>query len=53
MSRGRVRVEHGRKRVRAYLGGELATDTTSPLLVWKYRTTPPTASRPVTSGLRA
>ena len=32
---GRVRVEHGRKRVRAYLGGELAADTTSPLLVWE------------------
>src|SRR5262249_62263424 len=32
MTRGRVRVEHGRKRVRAYLGGELAADTTSPLL---------------------
>ena len=35
MTRGRVRVEHGRKRVRAYLGGELAADTTSPLLVWE------------------
>src|SRR5258708_6198513 len=34
-TRGRVRVEHGRKRVRAYLGGELAADTTSPLLVWE------------------
>src|SRR6201997_2461199 len=33
MTRGRVRVEHGPKRVRAYLGGELAADTTSPLLV--------------------
>jgi uncharacterized protein (DUF427 family) len=32
---GRLRVEHGRKRVRAYLGGELAADTTSPLLVWE------------------
>jgi hypothetical protein len=32
MTRGRVRVEHGRKRVRAYLGGELAADTTRPLL---------------------
>ena len=32
---GRVRVEHGRKRVRAYLGGELAADTTNPLLVWE------------------
>src|SRR6266487_482767 len=35
MTRGRVRVEHGRKRVRAYLRGELAADTTSPLLVWE------------------
>jgi uncharacterized protein (DUF427 family) len=33
--RGRVRVEHGMKRVRAYLGGELVADTTSPLLVWE------------------
>jgi uncharacterized protein (DUF427 family) len=32
---GQVRVEHGRKRVRTYLGGELAADTTSPLLVWE------------------
>jgi uncharacterized protein (DUF427 family) len=32
---GRVRVEHGRKRIRAYLGGELAAGTTSPLLVWE------------------
>jgi hypothetical protein len=31
MTRGRVRAEHGRKRVRAYLGGELAADTTSRL----------------------
>src|SRR6185437_9759474 len=35
MTRGRVRAECGRKRVRAYLGGELAADTTSPLLVWE------------------
>ena len=35
MTRGRVRVEYGDKRVRAYLGGELAADTTSPLLVWE------------------
>jgi uncharacterized protein (DUF427 family) len=35
MTRGRVRVERGRKRVRAYLGGELAADTISPLLVWE------------------
>ena len=33
--RGRVRVEHGAKRVRAYLGGELVADTTEPLLVWE------------------
>jgi uncharacterized protein (DUF427 family) len=33
--RGRVRVEHGQKRVRAYLGGELVADTTGPLLVWE------------------
>jgi uncharacterized protein (DUF427 family) len=31
----RVRVEHGAKRVRAYLGGELVADTTHPLLVWE------------------
>jgi uncharacterized protein (DUF427 family) len=35
ITRGRVRVEHGSKRVRAYLGGDLAADTTSPLLVWE------------------
>jgi uncharacterized protein (DUF427 family) len=34
-SRGRVRVEQGAKRVRAYLGGELVADTTRPLLVWE------------------
>jgi uncharacterized protein (DUF427 family) len=33
--RGRVRVERGAKRVRAYLGGELVADTTQPLLVWE------------------
>ena len=33
--RGRVRVERGQKRVRAYLGGEVAADTTRPLLVWE------------------
>jgi uncharacterized protein (DUF427 family) len=33
--RGRVRVEHGEKRIRAYLGGELVADTTRPLLVWE------------------
>jgi uncharacterized protein (DUF427 family) len=33
--RGRVRVEHGGKRIRAYLGGELVADTIHPLLVWE------------------
>ena len=33
--RGRVRLEHGSKRIRAYLGGELVADTTRPLLVWE------------------
>jgi uncharacterized protein (DUF427 family) len=33
--RGRVRVEQGRKRVRAYLNGELVADTIRPLLVWE------------------
>jgi uncharacterized protein (DUF427 family) len=33
--RGSVRVEHGQKRVRAYLGGELVVDTAAPLLVWE------------------
>ena len=33
--RGRVRVEHGAKRIRAFLGGELVVDTTHPLLVWE------------------
>jgi uncharacterized protein (DUF427 family) len=34
-ARGRVRIEPGRKRVRAYLGGEVVADTTRPLLVWE------------------
>jgi uncharacterized protein (DUF427 family) len=34
-ARGRVRVEPGQKRVRAYLGGELVADTTHPALVWE------------------
>src|SRR2546430_17060806 len=38
--RGRVRVEQGAKRVRAYLGGELVADTTRPLLVWEGPTYP-------------
>jgi len=33
--RGRVRVEHGTKRVRTYLGGEVVADTMRPLLVWE------------------
>ena len=33
--RGRVRLEHGAKRIRAYLAGELVADTTRPLLVWE------------------
>jgi uncharacterized protein (DUF427 family) len=33
--RGRVRVEPGSKRIRAFLGGELVADTTRPLLVWE------------------
>jgi uncharacterized protein (DUF427 family) len=34
-ARGRVRIERGEKRIRAYLGGELVADTTRPLLVWE------------------
>ena len=34
-ARGRVRVERGAKRIRAYLGGELVADTIQPLLVWE------------------
>ena len=30
-----MRVEHGAKRLRAYLGGELVADTIRPLLVWE------------------
>ncbi len=33
--RGRVHVERGHKRVRAFLGGELVADTVRPLLVWE------------------
>ena len=33
---GRVRTETGRKRVRAYLDGELVADTRQPLLVWEW-----------------
>jgi len=34
-ARGRVRVERGLKRVRAFAGGEVVVDTTAPLLVWE------------------
>ena len=34
-ARGRIRVEPGEKRVRAYLGGEVVADTTRPVLVWE------------------
>jgi len=34
-SRGRVRAEPGRKRVRTYVGGIAIADTTRPLLVWE------------------
>jgi uncharacterized protein (DUF427 family) len=34
-TRGQIRVEHGEKRVRAYLGGEVVADTSRPLLVWE------------------
>ena len=33
---GSVRVEQGPKRVRVYLGSELAADTTRPFLVWEW-----------------
>jgi uncharacterized protein (DUF427 family) len=32
---GRIRVEQARKRVRAYLAGEVVADTTQPRLVWE------------------
>jgi uncharacterized protein (DUF427 family) len=35
VTRRRIRLERGEKRVRAYLGGEVVADTTSPLLVWE------------------
>src|SRR5215216_3500578 len=34
-TRGRIRIEPGSKRVRAYLGGEVVADTTRPVLVWE------------------
>jgi uncharacterized protein (DUF427 family) len=33
--RGRVRIERGAKRVRAFLGGHVVVDTTHPVLVWE------------------
>jgi uncharacterized protein (DUF427 family) len=36
-TRGRIRVEHGSKRIRAYLGNDLVVDTIRPLLVWEHR----------------
>ena len=33
--RGRVRIERGAKRVRAYLGGQVVADTTRPVFVWE------------------
>src|SRR5215510_6538659 len=34
-ARGRVRVEPGAKRIRAYLHGHLVADTTRPVYVWE------------------
>jgi uncharacterized protein (DUF427 family) len=34
-ARGRVRIETGAKRIRAYLGGEVVADSMAPLLVWE------------------
>jgi uncharacterized protein (DUF427 family) len=33
---GRIRIETGHKRVRAFLGGELVADTRQPVLVWEW-----------------
>lgn len=35
-ARGSVKIEPGRKRVRAYLNGELVADTVRPVLVWEW-----------------
>jgi hypothetical protein len=43
-TRGRVRIEEGAKRVRAYLGGEVVADTTHPMLVWEKPYYPPITS---------
>jgi uncharacterized protein (DUF427 family) len=34
-ARGRIRIESGAKRVRAYLGGQVVADTIRPVLVWE------------------
>jgi uncharacterized protein (DUF427 family) len=34
-ARGQVHIQTGAKRIRAYLGGAVVADTTSPLLVWE------------------
>src|SRR3954468_24213856 len=34
-TRGRIRLEAGAKRIRAFLGGEVVADTTRPVLVWE------------------
>ena len=34
-ARGRIRIEPGAKRVRAYLGGEVIVDSIRPMLVWE------------------
>lgn len=34
-SRGRVRLETGPKRVRAFVNGQLVVDTSDPVLVWE------------------
>jgi uncharacterized protein (DUF427 family) len=34
-ARGRIRIETGAKRVRAFVGGEAVADSTSPVLVWE------------------
>src|SRR3954451_2853551 len=35
LTRGRIRLEEGAKRIRAFLGGEVVADTTRPVLVWE------------------
>ena len=48
-ARGRVRVEPGSKRIRAYLGGEIIADAARPLLVWE-KPYYPTYSFPAADG---